>query len=204
MKNHQENIIILHTRYIESNYNEQELSKLIQAITPLLNIMVKNSTESEDIKQEIIIKLIESWSKKKVEYGDFYKYLCHKMQNFVKDYKRSKINFKGLSDGEKRRLNFIYHKNNKTEEEIAEYNKLKEKIIFIDTLEYDNIKFNYTIFDECKDILPKDEYDLIEMRYKNNMTLKDMSAILNISHEYVNKKLNIILDKIRKEIIGSS
>lgn len=204
MKNHQENIIALHKKYTESDYDESILKNLINAINPVIDIITKNSVEKEDIKQEILIKFIESWSKKEISYGDYYKYLYHKMQNFVKDYKRSKINFKGLSDGEKRRLNFIYHKNEKTEEEIAEYNKLKEKIIYIDNIEYDNIKFNYTIFDECKDILSKEEYELIEMRYKNNLSQQDIGNILNVSQPYINKRLNLILDKIRKEIIGSS
>lgn len=204
MKNHQESIIALHKKYTESNYDESILKNLINAVNPVIDIITKNSVEKEDIKQEILIKFIESWSKKEINYGDYYKYLYHKMQNFVKDYKRNKINFKGLSDGEKRRLNFIYHKKDKTVEEITEYNKLKDKIIFIDNLEYDNVKYNYTIFDECKDILTEEEYKLIEMRYKNNMTLEDIGKIYNVSHPCVIKRINIVLDKIRKEIIGSS
>lgn len=204
MKSHQENIIALHQKYKESDYDEQVLECFIKATLPLIDRCIKYSKEKEDMTQEVLIKFIETWSKKEIVYGDFYKYLYHKIINFIKDFKRIHLNCKGLSDVEKRRNNFLYHKNDKTQEEIDEYNKLKDKIIFIDNIEPDNLQFNYTIFDECKDILTEEEYSLIEMRYKNNMTLKDIGFTLNMSHEYANKKLNVILDKIRKEVIGGS
>ena len=88
MKNNQENIILLHQKYIESNYDEHILESFIKSLNPVLDRYTKNSIDKDDIKQEILIKFIQSWSKKEINYGDFYKYLRHKIVNFIKDYKR--------------------------------------------------------------------------------------------------------------------
>ena len=198
MKNIQQNIINLHTKLVESEYKDANiLNGLINETYNLLNKLKIN----EDIQQEVVIKLINNWIYKKIEHGDFYKYLSHKIKFFIKDYKRDNLNFTGLSAMEKRKISKLYHTDNCEQE----YNNLKSKVVNFEPLEYENhIEFNYTIFDECREILCDEDYNIIEMFYLKKLSQSEISKILNVSQKTVSNRINEILEKIRKEVLKGS
>jgi RNA polymerase sigma factor (sigma-70 family) len=177
---------------IENN----DIEGLIIHIKPFISKMIYRYTKrkNEDLEQECFIKLLSILNKNKDVDN-----LLNKLISFIRVYNRRTLTFDGLTVRQKDRLIKLFHMENLTEEEIKEKENIEKQIITTDTHE-PKYAHSYTIFDEAKDILNSDEYDLIYKIYKCNYTYDDLGKELGISKVAVKKRLRKILEKLKIEM----
>lgn len=178
---------------------KNDIEGLIIHIKPFISKMIYRYTKrkNEDLEQECFIKLLSILNKNKDVDT-----LLNKLISFIRVYNRRTLTFDGLTVRQKDRLIKLFHMEKLTEEEVKEKENIEDmikQIIITDTHE-PKYAHSYTIFDEAKDILNSDEYDLIYKIYKCNCTYDDLGNELGISKVAVKKRLRKILEKLKIEM----
>ena len=173
------------------HYFDKELNKISWKVLGRID---------EDIKQEFYLELYTKILPKN-DILDFKNYILKSANLFFK--RKKVLNNQilcGLTKAERYKALKLFHNPNKTAQEIKELEDLHSKIVIHTPLQ-ENIEFKYTIFDDIKDILSEEEYDLVVKIYKENKSYREVGDELGISYVSVFKKLKFILKKIKKYLI---